>query len=289
MMAVLAHPDDESLGMGGTFARYSREGVETHLVTATRGEHGRLGDSRASSPELLGAMREAELRAAAIVLSLSDVQVLGYPDGGLDRVDPSEAAGRIAAHIRRIRPHVVVTFGPEGAYGHPDHIAISQLTTAAIVEAAHPPADLAQAPHRVSKLYYIAWKQAKWGAYQSALRKLTAKVDGVERQATPWPDWAVTTVVDTGDYWPIAWRAVCCHESQMSIYRNLVQLPGDHHRALWGTQEFYRVFSLVNGGRHPESDLFDGLRRPERGVALAVSPAYSRGTSTSAPFRSAET
>jgi LmbE family N-acetylglucosaminyl deacetylase len=265
LMAVLAHPDDESLGTGGTLARYAGEGVRTYLITATRGERGRNGESRSSSPAQLGALREAELREAAKVLGVSEVHLLDYPDGALDQVDPREAAARIAAHIRRGRPHVVITFGPEGAYGHPDHIAISQFTTAAVMYAAGSAHDTHtldrdDPPHQVSKLYYIAWTKGKWDAYQAALKKLTAKVDGVERQVTPWPDWAVTTAIDTSSYSPVVWRAVSCHQTQMSIYRNLEHLPADHHRALWGSQEFYRVFSLVNGGRELETDLFMGLR-----------------------------
>lgn len=261
-MAVLAHPDDESLGIGGTLARYAGEGVRTFLVTATRGERGRHGESRAGSPAQLGALREAELMAASRVLGVSEVRVLDYPDGALDQVDPREAAAGIAAHIMRVKPHVVLTFGPEGAYGHPDHIAISQLTTAAVMSAA-------SAAYQVPKLYYIAWTKGKWDAYQAALKKLIAKVDGVERQATPWPDWAVTTVIDTGSHWPVVWRAVSCHETQMSIYRNLEQLSGEHHRALWGYQEFYRAFSLVNGGRKLETDLFEGLRSLKSGDIAA--------------------
>lgn len=260
LMAVLAHPDDESLGMGGTLARYASEGAETFVLTATRGERGRNGTVAGSSPSELGALREAELTAACRTLGVSEVCLLGYPDGALDQVDPREAATRIGRHIRRIRPHVVLTFGPEGAYGHPDHIAISQFTTAAILQATRPPQD---PPHAVSKLYYIAWRKNKWDAYQAALKKLTAKVDGVERQATPWPDWAVTTEIDTGGHWPTVWRAVSCHRTQMAVYRNLENLSEEHHRALWGTQEFYRVFSLVNGGRRPETDLFEGLRASE--------------------------
>jgi LmbE family N-acetylglucosaminyl deacetylase len=248
-MAVLAHPDDESLGMGGTLARYARQGVQTHLVTATRGERGRNGESRDTPPDELAAMREAELRDAARELGIRDVRFLDYPDGALDCVDAREAAARIAAHIDRVRPHVVLTCGPEGGYGHPDHIAISQFTTAAVMVAAH----------RVSKLYYMAWTQGKWDAYEAALRTLQSKVDGVTRQATPWPDWAITTVLDTADHWTTVWRAVSCHRSQMSIYRNLERLSGEHHRALWGTQEFYRAFSLVNGGRARETDLFEGV------------------------------
>ena len=85
-------------------------------------------------------------------------------------------------------------------------------------------------------------------------------MDGVERQAIPWADWAITTVLDTSRYWPVAWRAISCHQSQMSIYENLRGLPEQQHQALWGSQEFYRAFSLVNGGRNVERDLFEGLR-----------------------------
>src|SRR5690348_8465476 len=137
LMAVLAHPDDESLGFGGTLAKYAAEGVETYLVTATRGECGRFGSlGRRGDPVEVGRVREAELRAAAAVLGIREVSVLGYPDGAVDQVPATTAIRAVVFHIRRIQPDVVVTFGPEGAYGHPDHIAISQFTTAATVCAA---------------------------------------------------------------------------------------------------------------------------------------------------------
>jgi hypothetical protein len=85
-------------------------------------------------------------------------------------------------------------------------------------------------------------------------------VDGVERQAVPAPDWGITTRIDTNDVWPTVWRGVQCHRTQISVYRNLADLSPDDHRALWGRQEFYRAFSVVNGGRAPEFDLFEGLR-----------------------------
>jgi len=121
-MAVLAHPDDESLGFGGTLARCSSDGVETFLVTATRGERGRYrghapGDAQHPGPVELGRIRERELRAAAASLGVREVSLLDYRDGDLDRANPREAVERIAAHIRRVRPHVVITFGAEGAYG----------------------------------------------------------------------------------------------------------------------------------------------------------------------------
>jgi LmbE family N-acetylglucosaminyl deacetylase len=266
LMAVLAHPDDESLGFGGALAKYSAEGVETYVVTATRGERGRFGSAgKTADPGLVGRVREEELRAAAAMLGVGEVSVLGYPDGGVDRVNAPHAIGEIVHHIRRIRPQVVLTFGPEGGYGHPDHIAISQFTTAALVCAGDSGFEAVNgwkpaAPHRVAKLYYMAWRHDKWSAYQAALKKLTSKVDGVERQATPWPDWAVTTEIDTSARWPVVWQAISCHKTQMAIYEQLENLPEDLHRALWGSQEFYRAYSAVNGGRTVETDLFEGLR-----------------------------
>jgi LmbE family N-acetylglucosaminyl deacetylase len=267
LLAVLAHPDDESLGFGGTLARYAAEGAETYLVTATRGEAGRFGSpGRPSDPLMLGRVREAELRAAALVLGIRDVAILGYPDGAVDRVEPTVAMADLVSHIRRVQPDVIITFGPDGGYGHPDHIAISQFTTAAAFCAAdckyHPAKGQGaiSAPHRVSKLYQLAWRRNKWEAYQAAFRKLTSTVDGVERQATPWPDWAVTTEIDTSAVWPVVWKAVCRHKTQMSIYERLEELTVQQQLALWGSQEFYRVFSSVNGGRKLETDLFEGLR-----------------------------
>ena len=89
---------------------------------------------------------------------------------------------------------------------------------------------------------------------------MTSMVDGVERQAIPWADWAVTTEIDTSLSWPTVWEAVCCHQTQMSIYQRLEDLTDEQQTALWGSQEFYRAYSSVNGGRTLETDLFEGLR-----------------------------
>ena len=271
LMAVLAHPDDESLGVGGTLARYAGEGVDVTLVTATRGDRGRFrghrpGEAQHPGREALARIREAELRAAAGVLGVREVVVLDYRDQELDRADPGDVTARIAALIRRARPDVVVTFGPDGAYGHPDHVAISQLTAAAIVAAADGGPDAGRdgataPPHAVAKFYYLAWPEPTWTAYQAAVKRLSVTVDGVDRHATPWPDWAITTEIDTRDVWPTVWRAVSCHASQLAAYARLGDLSPEHHRRLWGRQSFYRVFSRVNGGRAREADLFEGVGR----------------------------
>lgn len=267
-MCIVAHPDDESLGMGGTLAKYANEGVETHLIMATKGERGRFGTAKESPGlDIVGQTRALELLNAADALGLSDVKFLNYIDGGLDKANPAEIIARISRHIRRVAPQVVITFGPEGAYGHPDHIAISQFTTAAIVQSADPEWEPTGLPaHSVSKLYYLAWPAAKWEAFQAAFKELTMSVDGVKRQATPYPDWAITTRIDTSDHWQTVWNAIGCHQTQMAIYSQLEHLTEAQHVSLWGRQEFYRAFSLVNGGRQLETDLFEGIKEKKESI-----------------------
>jgi hypothetical protein len=105
----------------------------------------------------------------------------------------------------------------------------------------------------------MAWPPSKWEAYQAALKQLSVTIDGYQRIATPYPDWAITTRIDTTAYWKTVWQAILCHQTQMGIYEKLASLTDEQHIALWGAQEFYRVFSLVNGGRQVETDLFEGL------------------------------
>jgi len=263
LMCILAHPDDETLGLGSTIAKACAEGIPVDLVCATRGERGWTGAPEANPGEqALGVIREAELRAAATVLGLRRVDFLDYVDGDLDQADPREATARIVAHLRRARPAVVVTFGPDGSYGHPDHVAISQLTTSALLCAADPafvdPED--RPAHRVAKLYYIALSAGLRDTYWAAFGDVAIEVDGVRREAVVWPDWAITAWVDGSDHWRTVWRAVTCHRSQIPHLDDLAALPEDRQRALWGVRMYYRAASLVGGGRAVERDLFAGLR-----------------------------
>lgn len=273
LMAVLAHPDDESMGMGSTLAKYASEGVAVSLVVATRGDAGRYRGHAPGTPEHPGAaalatLREGELHAACDVLGIRERVLLDYHDQQLDRAHPPKVIGEIAREIRRLRPHIVLTFGPEGGYGHPDHIAISQLTAAAIVAAATAGdagadggVDAGGPAHVVSKFYYLAWPTSVLRAFEAAFRRLASTVDGFERPAVPWPDWMITTEIDTGTHWQAAWRAVACHDSQVAAYERLRGLAPEQHEAIWRWQHFYRVFSRVNGGRTRETDLFEGIAR----------------------------
>jgi LmbE family N-acetylglucosaminyl deacetylase len=261
LLCVLAHPDDESMGTGGILARYQAEGVETYLVTATRGEYGWQNAHEPNpGPEALGALREKELLAAAQVLGLREVNFLDYIDGFLDQANPVEVIAKIAAHIRRIQPHVVVTFGSDGSYGHPDHIAISQFTAAAVVRAADPSFVDSNPPYSVCKLYYMVVTQHLADLYRQGFGDIVMPVDDVPRTVVIWPDWAVTTCVDNSAYSATVWQAIACHRSQLPNYDRLKEFPESYHQEIWRRESFYRVFSLVNGGRTVERDLFEGLR-----------------------------
>ncbi len=153
LLALFPHPDDETLGLGTTLARYAAEGVETYLVCATCGERGWF-ESEGPNPgwEGVARIREAELRCAAEHLGLREVNFLDYIDGDVDQAVLAEIIGKLVSQIRRIKPQVVVTFAPDGGYGHPDHIALSQFTQGAILCAADAGYMGDHPPHRVSKL-----------------------------------------------------------------------------------------------------------------------------------------
>lgn len=260
LMCMLAHPDDESIGIGGILAKYAREGVCTHVLTATKGEKGRRARPSGTATPPLGEIRERELRAAARVLGVRDVRILGFRDGEVDREDPAPAIRAIAAHIRAVRPDVVVTLPPDGVDGHPDHVAVSQFAAAAILRAADPAFDSGGAPpHAVSKVYLIVWTLSTWNAYRVGFGRTRTVVDGKERHPLPWPEWAVTTEVDTAACCGTVWEAVQCHASQIAMRDGLRRFGEADRLALWGVQRFCRLSSLVNSGRGRERDLFEGL------------------------------
>ncbi len=130
-LGVFAHPDDEVFCAGGMLAQWAEAGVETMIVSATRGEAGQIQDTHLATRHTLGRVREQELRMACAELGVGRVECLDYSDGRLAEVDSADLAADVAAYIRDFQPDVVVTFGPDGGSGHPDHIAISLATTLA--------------------------------------------------------------------------------------------------------------------------------------------------------------
>lgn len=266
LMAILAHPDDESLGMGTVLAKYAREGVKTYLLTATRGEVGWFGSPADNpGPQALGAIRERELRAAAVELGISQVEFLDAIDGQLDQADPHQTVARIVAFIRQVRPQVVVTFGPDGDYGHPDHIAICQLTSGALVCAADPAFQSQSGPaHRVDKFYYLVNSPQLGELLRKNVGEIGIEVAGVQREMVTWQDWAITTRVslDQEGDWQTARKAIFCHRSQLPSLGDAVHMPDEIWRKILLTQNaFYRVFCLVTASpAGQETDLFAGYR-----------------------------
>jgi LmbE family N-acetylglucosaminyl deacetylase len=131
LLGVFAHPDDEVFCAGGTLAKYVSHGSEAMVVSATRGQAGQIRDAGVATRRTLGQVRERELQQACSILGVQHVLCLNYPDGELAQVDRGALSEDIFRIVRDFRPDVVITFGPEGAYGHPDHMAISDATTEA--------------------------------------------------------------------------------------------------------------------------------------------------------------
>ncbi len=167
LLAVLAHPDDETFGTGGTLALYAHRGVKVHLVCATRGEVGDVDPKHMQGFKTIGELREHELCCASRILGLSGIDFLGYRDSGMAgsrenrhpralTAQPAlKVARQIAVTIRRMRPQVVITFDPIGGYRHPDHIAIHKATVLACELAADPQqAGIAGAAFHPQKLYF---------------------------------------------------------------------------------------------------------------------------------------
>jgi LmbE family N-acetylglucosaminyl deacetylase len=162
LAAVFAHPDDETFATGGALAKYASAGTRVVLYCATDGDAGRSSGIPFSSREELGRIRRAELLQACKVLGVQRVEHGGHPDGALAAADPDVVIGQIVAFLRRERPRVVLTFGPEGApTGHRDHRAISRLATSAVLlagTAAFPEQlESGLARHRPERLCYVTW------------------------------------------------------------------------------------------------------------------------------------
>ena len=184
LAAIFAHPDDEAFSIGGTIARYGSEGVRCDLYCATDGDAGRASGVAVRSRAELAARRRAELEDAARILGFASVRFGGFPDGALATSDADALIGEIVGHLRRWRPQVVITFGPEGApNAHRDHRAISRAATAAFFAAQVPtlyPDQIASGleAHAADRLFYVAWPTPRPDAALPVMSlPITAEVD----------------------------------------------------------------------------------------------------------------
>lgn len=211
-----AHPDDETFGYGGTTALLAARGVPVHALLATSGQAGEITDPALDTAENranLGALREAEARAAGRVVGLAGIDFLRHWDGRLAEVGDEVLARQVAATMRRLRPAVVLTFGPEGVYGHPDHLAIHRATRRAWDLAADPAAALdGRPPHAAGRLFYMAIT-TEAAARRNAERG-PVNLNGSHHPFVGYPEDAITTRVDARDYVELKLNALACHCSQ---------------------------------------------------------------------------
>ena len=235
VLCVFAHPDDESLACGGLLAQCASLGVVVTLLCLTRGEagpgaEGDIADG-AEARRRLGDVRTRELDAAARVLGLSDVVVRDHADGMLPWLVPEVLDADIRAAIERLRPDVVITFGPDGLYWHPDHIAVHERTTAVVAAlGASSPA-----------LYYVTMPPGQMRAVGAHAGVVTGVVPGLDdldsfgALAAP-----PTLVIEAGPFAARKLAALLCHRSQMAA-SPIASIAATDAARLLGTEHFRRA------------------------------------------------
>jgi LmbE family N-acetylglucosaminyl deacetylase len=273
LLAVHAHPDDETITTGGTLARYGAAGVRTVVVTCTRGDLGEVRD-----PDLLAGggsvadLRDRELDAAARRLGVSRVVRLGYADSGMAgwpenhrpgaffAADLAEAAERLADVIRQERPQVMLAYDETGGYGHPDHVKAHQVAVAAFEasgEARPARFYFVRIPISWSREFVRALRQADIDAPASAAAGADAGPNIAEIGTA---DELVTTRIDVRQYVPTKLAALACHASQWPADSFLARMPLELAQRLWEYEYFSReVPPFYRASADIESDLFAEL------------------------------
>ena len=284
LMAVHAHPDDESSKGAATMARYVAQGVDVLVVTCTGGERGSVLNPKLDQPEVwaqISELRRLEMDRAREVLGVRQ-EWLGFVDSGLPEGDPlpplpdgcfalqdvDAAAERLVRVIREQRPHVVLTYDENGGYPHPDHIMTHKISVVAF-DAAGDPERYPDAgePWQPLKLYYHMWARARWFAIHEAM--LAAGMESpfaefIER-AAKWPDQdgRVTTRVECADWFETRDDALRAHATQVDPDGFWFKAPLDIQRKVWPTEDYELVRSFVDSPV-PEDDLFAGVAETVR-------------------------
>jgi LmbE family N-acetylglucosaminyl deacetylase len=242
LLFIYAHPDDESFGVAGITRMYADQGAAIALVTATRGDAGRAGEPPFCSRESLPAVREAELRAAADILGIGHVTVLDYLDKHLADAPSDKIRRELVSAIRQHRPHVVISFDPDGVNQHPDHVAISRFAMDAVTAAADPRwYPDAGDTHRVPRMLWPS-PVLPWDAPKSPD---LAKEPGVD------------FLIDISKYRDIKAAALRAHRTQhVSIDRHFFNLP-DVDRIL-SVETFRQAFGPPLS-RRPADDIFESI------------------------------
>jgi mycothiol S-conjugate amidase len=283
LMAVHAHPDDESSKGAATMARYVREGIDVLVCTLTGGERGDILNPAMERPEVradLPAIRRAEMEAAREILGVRQ-QFLGFTDSGLPEGDPlpplpagcfaleslESAARPLVAAVREFRPHVMLTYDENGGYPHPDHIKCHEVSVEAFEAAADPDRyPGCGEPWQPLKLYYhLTFHRARIMALHQAMLDLGLEspyADRIEEwidEDTDRKGHEITTRVHCGDCFEIRNQALIAHATQVDPEGGWFAVPAEVQRTAWPTEDYHLARSLVDA-ELPEDDLFAGIR-----------------------------
>jgi mycothiol S-conjugate amidase len=280
LMAVHAHPDDESSKGAATMARYVAEGVDVLVVTCTGGERGSVLNPQLDRPEVweqLPELRRAEMDRAREILGVRQ-EWLGFVDSGYPEGDPlpplpddafalvpvEEAAAPLVRLIRSFRPHVVLTYDEDGGYPHPDHVMTHKISMVAFDAAGDPERYPEEGPvWQPLKLYYHMWNMKRVETLHNALL-----AEGLE---SPYGEWLtnldptrdkssrVTTRVECGEYFEQRDDALRAHATQVDPDGSWFAVPRDLQVKYWPTEDYELVRSVVDSAV-PEDDLFAGVR-----------------------------
>lgn len=277
LLAVYAHPDDEQ-GISGALARYAREGTDTALICATRGEAGEIAPETGVKPEYLGQVREGEMRCAAAKIGLRHLHFLNYRDSGMagtpENDDPRslhqahllDVAEQVTRVVRLHKPQVMITFDAWGGYGHPDHIQMHKAALLAFWLAA----DRRAFPQQIEqglqvwaplKLYYNVWSRSRFAGFLDYLKSKGEEppewIQNFGLRALP--DEVITTRLEVSEFANLKMDSLLCHATQLGPNTFFRQIPQD----IWLEMVKHETLMVAEsrvGRVSNETDLFDGLR-----------------------------
>jgi mycothiol S-conjugate amidase len=284
LMAVHAHPDDESSKGAATMARYASEGAQVLVCTLTGGERGSVLNPAMDRPEVKADMprtRREEMARAQKILGVEQ-RFLGFTDSGLPEGDPkpplpegcfaltplAQAAEPLVRAVREFRPHVMLTYDENGGYPHPDHVMTHQVAVAAFELAADPDAYPGTGePWQPLKLYYfVSFSRAKYATLHEEMERRGlespyAKIyaERMQRRGADWAELEITTRVPCGDFFAVRDEALKAHASQVDPNGVWFSCPLDVQRTAWPTEDYHLARSVVDT-ELPEDDLFAGIR-----------------------------
>ena len=274
ILAVHAHPDDESISTGGILAKYSAEGLRTVLAYGTGGEAGDILNPDFVAPKLgldIKEIRAMELAAAVKVLAVGAVYFLGYRDSGMAgspdndhphafaQADIQEATARLVEIIRRVRPHVMVTYNEKGTYLHPDHIMANRVTLRAFQASGDAQFESGEAlePWQPAKLYYTAIPLERIRRMYRIVKE-RGEEPGFDPEVLGTPEDKISTVVDVREYLSRKLEALDCHQSQMNP-NSVIRRMSEEMRVEAMGYEHFECVQGCNAAANKETDLFEGL------------------------------